>query len=274
MHRRFLGVALALALLGCSSGGSSGEVTADAADLAEVPEAADGVTAEFPDAVGDLDAGEEVDAPDEVEPTGDEFVPYSLAPTKKLLGIFGLDDVVFAVGENGRIVRRQGSTWTRMASPTPTDLYCVFGEAVDDVWAAGQDGVVLHYDGTAWSVVDPGVSGLDGIVLRAAWGEEGHLYIVGDKGTILHKAGPQWKKEEGITTYNLYSIWGTSLVDIYVGALGGTILRRIGGALSSKQVTSGSVALQTIYGLSSSHIWAGGTGGSIVQYEKIGRAHV
>jgi hypothetical protein len=211
---------------------------------------------------GELSPGEVI--PDTVEPPPGGFAPVKLAPSGKLLGIWGKDGLLFAVGENGAVVRRQGNAWTPMLTPTAKDLHCVWGFAPEDVYAAGQDGTILHYDGSEWAKVETGLDPLAGIGLNGAWGEDGHLYLVGDKGTVLHLAGSEWKKEESLSTYNLHSIWGESLLDIHVGAAGGTMLRKIGGGWSSEQVTLGSASLYAVHGLDTNHLFAGGTKGVLV----------
>lgn len=268
-------VFLAIAALVYSCGGSSKDkdVNIDARD----GDAVSDVAAETDSSVRDGElAGEEVgdvagDAPDEdtgVQPVETGFKPVPLAPSGSLLAAWGMEGTVIAVGEDGVILRRQGSYWSPMKSTVDVDLHCVFGEALDDIWAAGEDGTVLHWDGLEWTEVDPEAeTSLSGITLRGAWGEEGHLYLVGDKGTILHKAGPQWVQEDAIVTYDLVSIWGPSLVDIYVGATGGTILRKIGGAWSSVQVAGGGVSLDALHGLTNKEVWAGGSKGIIAVLE-------
>ncbi len=271
--RKLVFLAIAAFVYSCGSSSKDKDVPTDAldgdaiSDVAEVPDssALDGELAGGD--VGDVagDAPEE-DTGGQLVETG--FKPVGLAPAGKLLAAWGMDDTVLAVGEDGVILRRQGSHWSPMKSTVDADLHCVFGEALDDIWAGGADGTVLHWDGVEWTEVEPEAeSSLNGITLRGAWGEEGHLYLVGDKGTILHKAGPQWIQEEAIVTYDLVSIWGPSLVDIYVGATGGTILRKIGGAWSSVQVAGGGVALNALHGLTNKEVWAGGSKGIIAVLE-------
>lgn len=58
---------------------------------------------------------------------------------------------VFAVGEGGVILHRHDNTWTAMASGTTKPLQGVWGISATDVWAGGDDGTLLHYDGQAWT---------------------------------------------------------------------------------------------------------------------------
>ncbi|MBM4353086.1 MAG: hypothetical protein FJ109_04705 [Deltaproteobacteria bacterium] len=195
------------------------------------------------------------------------FSPVKLAPSGRLSGVWGSGGTLFAVGEKGAVIRRQGNSWSPMQTPTAKNLHCIYGFGTADVYAAGEDGVILHYDGQEWAKVETGLDPLPGVGLNGAWGEDGHLYLVGDKGTILHLAGNEWKKEESLSTYNLQSIWGESLLDIHVGAAGGTVLRKIGGGWSSEQVTLGSASLYAMHGLDTHHLFAGGTNGVLVVHK-------
>lgn len=52
---------------------------------------------------------------------------------------------VFAVGQAGTILHYNGSTWRRMPSGTATGLKGVWGESTGEVFAVGSGGIVLHY---------------------------------------------------------------------------------------------------------------------------------
>jgi hypothetical protein len=70
-----------------------------------------------------------------------------------LLGVWGSSATnVIAVGDAGRIVRYNGTSWSPMQSPTSRTLASVSGSGPNDIWAVG-DSTVLHFDGTTWSNV-------------------------------------------------------------------------------------------------------------------------
>jgi hypothetical protein len=75
-------------------------------------------------------------------------------PTKNgLQAIWGsADDDVWAVGDAGTIVHFDGHAWRSVASGVTEDLTSVYGTGIDDVWVSGDAGSVLHWDGTAWKV--------------------------------------------------------------------------------------------------------------------------
>ena len=81
-------------------------------------------------------------------------------------------DDVFAVGGSmlegggdGIILRHQGDAWTRMTVDAPT-LWWVHRFSATDVWAVGELGTVLHYDGNDWTTVQTGMD----YTLWGTWG--------------------------------------------------------------------------------------------------------
>jgi hypothetical protein len=272
--RRLFPALLALMLCACSSDGSKADLVDDigAVDL-------DVATDAVP-----VDGGEDVLASQEVDQTtppidGEtevivvegEFKLFTTAPAGDMRAIWGSDEALYAVGADGVILRRQGTTWTPMKSPTTKELRAIFGNGDDDIYAAGEKGTILHWDGTAWEEVDTSLElDLSDLSFNGVWGSEGQFYVVGDKGIILHYFEGKWKADDSLSSYNLGSIWGASLTDIYVGAAGGTVLRKIGGAWSSQQVTQGSITVNGLQALSSKSIFGGGTAGGIILHDTAG----
>jgi len=60
---------------------------------------------------------------------------------------------VFAIGEEGVILHHDGQTWSAMSSGTTNTLNAIWGTLGGDVFAVGEEGTILHYDGKAWSTV-------------------------------------------------------------------------------------------------------------------------
>ena len=77
--------------------------------------------------------------------------------TKTLNSIWGSSgNDVFAVGEGGTILHYNGSAWSPMASGTTENLKGIWGSSGSDVFAVGANGVILHYNGSAWSPMTSG----------------------------------------------------------------------------------------------------------------------
>jgi hypothetical protein len=92
---------------------------------------------------------------------------------KKYYGVWGTsENDAIAVGENGLIVRFDGTNWIRMESETTDDLWCVWGDAPDRYFAGSRQGRVYAYDGESWQQLGLQVRG----TIYDLWGDEGKIY--------------------------------------------------------------------------------------------------
>ena len=65
-------------------------------------------------------------------------------------------------------------------------FYAIWGSSSTDVYAVGDGGTILHYDGNTWSNMPSGTSD----TLSAVWGSSSSdVYTVGTNGIILHYSG-------------------------------------------------------------------------------------
>ncbi len=143
---------------------------------------------------------------------------HNIEPREFLKGVWGSSATdVFAVGENGMILHYDGLEWIKMKSPTVEHLYGVWGSSPSNVYAVGASGTIIHYNGLVWSA-DIDSDTTEG--LRAIWGTgSSDIYSGGDSGTILHYDGISWSAMESNSTAWLLGMWGTSNTSIY--AVGG-----------------------------------------------------
>jgi hypothetical protein len=143
---------------------------------------------------------------------------HNIEPREFLKGVWGHSATdVFAVGENGMILHYDGMEWIKMKSPTTEHLYGVWGSSSSNVYAVGALGTILHYNGLIWSA-DIESTTTEG--LRTIWGTgSSDIYSGGDSGTILHYDGVSWSEMESNSTAWLLGMWGTSNTSLY--AVGG-----------------------------------------------------
>jgi len=80
-------------------------------------------------------------------------------------------------------------------------LYDIWGTAPNSVYAVGRGGVILHYDGAAWSPME---SGCGQSLWGGVWGSApDDVYAAGANGTLLHFDGSAWSPIEGLTLEHL-----------------------------------------------------------------------
>jgi len=73
------------------------------------------------------------------------------------------------------------SSWTVDVAPV-LPFTDVWGTSPSDVYAVGDGGTILHYDGNSWSTMTSGTT----VVLNGVWGtSSGDVHVVGVYGTIL-----------------------------------------------------------------------------------------
>jgi hypothetical protein len=141
--------------------------------------------------------------------------------------------------------------------------------APNDVWAVGDVGLLLHYDGSSWKKVSLGLTeGLNGI-----WGTSAsNLWIVGDKGKILHYDGAAWTVDTTSgTTRDLSAVFGFSADDVWAVGSSGTALRRLKGAAGwLPAITSTTNWLYGLWARAANEVYAVGEGGIILKHDGSG----
>jgi hypothetical protein len=139
---------------------------------------------------------------------------------------------VFAVGDSGLSVRFDGSSWTPLTVGTTKSLKSVWGAASDHVFAVGDTGTILFFDGTSWNPQKSGVTE----ALNGLWGRSGSdVFAVGNHGTLLHYDGTTWSSVPSNTTEDLYGVSGSSN-QLFVVGNNGTVVLFDGARATARQV--------------------------------------
>jgi cysteine-rich repeat protein len=108
---------------------------------------------------------------------------------------------VFAVGDGGTILHFDGATWVQMASEAAGDLFGVWGSAANDVFAVGNAGIV-HFDGTSWSP-----TAVTAPLVSIAGSARDNVFAVGGGGAMFHFDGTSWTRVASGTTSPLRGVW-------------------------------------------------------------------
>jgi hypothetical protein len=152
---------------------------------------------------------------------------------RPLWWVFGLDqDHVWAVGEEGRILRKRDGNWQRETTDldSKAHLWGGFALSPDDVWAVGGSvrrggpkGLVLRQTaGAAWSVLtDPALPTETN--LFKVWGAApDDVHFVGEAGVALHWDGAALRRVDTPTPDLLFTVHGRAGGPVL--AVGGTVV--------------------------------------------------
>lgn len=104
-------------------------------------------------------------------------------------------------------------------------LYAAWGPSSSDVFTAGYNGQVLHWDGREWT---EGSTGSEATVYGLGGTAGDDVWAVGVRGTIGHYDGTRWTQQASGTTQQLNAVWASSKTDIYVGGRGSVLLHSLG----------------------------------------------
>lgn len=168
----------------------------------------------------------------------------------------------FVVGHKGSVLNgAMGSRWDIMHySENIPSLQGVWGSSDSNIYAVGDNGLILHYSGTYWAIIDSRVSRQ----LNGIWGStEADIYVVGADGLILHFDGTSWSEMESGTTETLTGVWGNSTNEVYAVGENGTMLCFKG--TTWFQVETGLVEhLNDVWSGKPKEVYAIGAAGSII----------
>ena len=99
----------------------------------------------------------------------------------------------YGAGDMGAIVSRTSgggagggaNKWVNVTSPVNTTLRAMWATADNNIYAVGDGGTIIRYDGVSWAKV--AITPPPTATLRAIWGSSAtNIYVVGDSGLVLH----------------------------------------------------------------------------------------
>ena len=112
---------------------------------------------------------------------------------------------VFAVGDGGTIIHYNGKSWSKMSSGTTNDLIGVWGSSSSDVFAVGDQGTILHYNGQTWSQMVSGTT----VDIGCVWGTSpSDVFVLTNSDIIGHYDGNVWSSMTGSAAAFMVGIWG------------------------------------------------------------------
>jgi hypothetical protein len=115
---------------------------------------------------------------------------------------------------------KDGWCWS---TPTPqgSSLVSISGSSANDVWAVGDEGAIIHWDGNSWTEVPSGLQTIwvptgGQSALRGVWSAgPGDAWAVGD--AILHWDGTSWSVAVApVPNVFWQAVWGAGPSDVWI----------------------------------------------------------
>ena len=172
-------------------------------------------------------------------------------PGEELDSLSGVSEKeIYAVGSSDGVWRFDGENWKTLKEPTiPSSLQynAVWASGPNDVWIVGTDGTdgtIVRYQDSEFVTQDVSVPGsveLNDIELNDIWGTgNDNIYVVGDKGLVLHFDGSVWREistsamTEDLLAISVNMVGEGSPIEFWVSGEGGSILRWNGAAFEDE----------------------------------------
>jgi hypothetical protein len=185
-----------------------------------------------------------------------EFGGYGQAHGADLWGTSAAN--VYAVTDTD-IKRFDGVEWTTVDTgnmiPWTGAVLSIHGTSANDIWVVGANGLILHYDGAQWEVVESHTSKQLIDVYAAA---ANNAFAVGENGVIVRWDGSAWAVVRQVHEMEyLWTIGGVGTDPLFVAgenAEGRFLLRYDEGEWN--EVSSYDAYFSDIYGLDATHVYA------------------
>jgi hypothetical protein len=133
--------------------------------------------------------------------------------------------------------------------PTDHGFSGIWGTATDDVWAVGQGGFLVHFDGVSWDTTAFPVAAN---AFYSIWGASpAELWAVGDG--IIRYDGAAWTSDEG---HSCQEVWGYANDNVFATCWGNAFLRFDGATWQQLGgQPTGIARANGIWGTAASGIW-------------------
>lgn len=135
----------------------------------------------------------------------------------------------------------------------PLSLRRVWAVGSNDVWSLTLEGYVLHYDGTAWTIVYRANH-----ELYAVWATPTSVWVGGEAGLLLHRgAAGEWSRVETGHLAPIRAIYGTGDSDVWFSSQGG-VDHFDGTKLKNYPIDVPGLEVTTVFGLQGFGTYAAG----------------
>jgi hypothetical protein len=145
----------------------------------------------------------------------------------------------------------------------------VWGTSANDVYAAGDEDLIRHFDGRAWTELQG--TRRPGHYLNAMWGSLGtDVFVAGANGDMFHHGtSPGFAHMNSGTNAHVWGIWGFSSQEVHAVDFDGNLLRYDGSYWSVEAREPGN-AFFAIWGTSGKDLYVTTSDMRILHYDGSG----
>lgn len=188
-----------------------------------------------------------------------------IVTNKCILGSFVFPDgKKWIVGEEGLIMHYDGSNWISYDVSDNIDFNDVFFINESSGYAVGDNKVAYHYDGTVWSPIDVNIGSDYNAV---SFADENTGWIVGKGGDIISYSDGNWSEDTSFPS-DLYSIYTINDTNVWVCGKVKTVAHFDGNEWTKETV--GTKDLNDICFIDENNGYVVGKTGSIFHYDGAG----
>ena len=197
--------------------------------------------------------------------------------------VFTAGDPAAGSTSPGLVLRYNGAQWSDIGPNEEFDHYLtLWGTSPGDLFVSGwfdaipANGLIRHYNGSAWSLMNDHEFGTNGQVTDLAGTSPTDVYALGSESTfdtepsittyaVEHYDGTGWTRSLTTTEYQLNGVWAVGANNAFAVGNGGRILHYdgTGWTLMTSPITQN---LLDVWGTSGSDVYAVGDGG-ILHYD-------
>jgi hypothetical protein len=209
---------------------------------------------------------------------GAAWAAENVDPRYELAGVWETNGLTVAVGRyapnnidwNPAILMNTGGGWTDAGVVGNAHrLFDVWGSGPTDVYAVGWAGEILHYDGGAWAIADPG-SGDAAFLTSVSGTSPDNVLAVGRtddlRGLACYFDGSLWTKATFGGVQELRGAWMDGPGSAFAVGSAGAIRRLTEGSWST-MTSPTKDELFCIWGSSASDVYAAGWQGALIHFD-------
>ena len=170
---------------------------------------------------------------------------------------------MWVAGNDGLILFYNGTEWATSESGITESINDIWFTSATNGYAVGDGGLVLHFDGTDWNTVADGVTSEN--LLGVFFSDENSGWVVGEEGVTLTYSDGTWAVVATTNTNDLHDVYALASDNVWVCGTSETIGHFNGTDWTYEEVSNRD--LYAIWFKDANNGWAAGKSGRIVYFD-------